>query len=73
MNLPYQQYGHFLMTYLRPQWRRVVLLGLLLSTTIGMQLITPQIVRRFIDTAAAGAAAVTLTRMGLLYLAVTLT
>ena len=73
MNLPYQQYGHFLMTYLRPQWRRVVLLGLLLSITIGMQLITPQIVRRFIDTAAAGAAAATLTRMGLLYLAVTLT
>jgi ABC-type multidrug transport system fused ATPase/permease subunit len=41
-------------TYLRPEWPRVLLLGLLLFTGIGLQLANPQIARTFIDRAQAG-------------------
>lgn len=44
----------FLSTYLRPEWPRAVLLGLLLFAGIGLQLANPQIVRTFIDQAQAG-------------------
>lgn len=40
-----------LATYLRPEWRRVTLLTLLLFSGIGLQLIQPQILRDFIDLA----------------------
>ena len=37
--------------YLRPHWRLVALLGVLIFVGAGVQLITPQIVRHFIDVA----------------------
>jgi ATP-binding cassette, subfamily B, bacterial len=43
-----------LATYLRREWPRAVLLGLLLFASIGLQLANPQIVRTFIDQAQAG-------------------
>jgi ABC-type multidrug transport system fused ATPase/permease subunit len=43
-----------LATYLRPEWPRAVLLGLLLFAGIGLQLANPQIARIFIDHAQAG-------------------
>jgi ATP-binding cassette subfamily B protein len=43
-----------LATYLRPEWLRAVLLGVLLFAGIGLQLATPQIARTFIDHAQAG-------------------
>jgi ATP-binding cassette, subfamily B, bacterial len=43
-----------LTTYLRPEWPRAVLLGLLLFAGIGLQLANPQIARVFIDRAQAG-------------------
>jgi len=43
-----------LATYLRPEWPRAVLLGLLLFAGIGLQLANPQIARAFIDHAQAG-------------------
>jgi ATP-binding cassette, subfamily B, bacterial len=43
-----------LATYLRREWPRAVLLGLLLFAGIGLQLANPQIVRTFIDQAQAG-------------------
>jgi ABC-type multidrug transport system fused ATPase/permease subunit len=43
-----------LKTYLRPEWPRAVLLGLLLFGGIGLQLANPQIARSFIDRAQAG-------------------
>jgi ATP-binding cassette, subfamily B, bacterial len=43
-----------LATYLRPEWPRAVLLGLLLFAGIGLQLANPQIARVFIDRAQAG-------------------
>lgn len=73
MKLPFRQYAELLSHYLRPQTGRVITLTLLLFSTIGLQLVTPQIVRRFIDTASAGAGADVLVTIGLLYLAVTLT
>jgi ABC-type multidrug transport system fused ATPase/permease subunit len=51
MTIPLRQYWVLLVDYLRPQRRRVVILGVLLFTGIALQLINPQILRYFIDTA----------------------
>ncbi len=51
MNLPLRQYIALLAKYLKPHWRKVALLSFLLATNIGLQLLNPQLVRRFIDTA----------------------
>jgi len=58
--------------YLEPHWPRVLLLALLLSGTIGLQIANPQIMRRFIDTAAAGSNLRGLTPIAVLFLAVAL-
>jgi ABC-type multidrug transport system fused ATPase/permease subunit len=63
------QYWGLLVTYLRPQWPKVVLLTGLLFAGIGLDLLNPQILRGFIDTAQAGAVLDTLTNAALLYLA----
>ncbi|MCL5994844.1 MAG: ABC transporter ATP-binding protein, partial [Chloroflexi bacterium] len=47
--------GNMLSTYLRPQWRRVMLLAVLLVGGIALTLINPQVIRFFIDSALAGA------------------
>src|SRR5256712_344616 len=70
VSIPYRQHREFLVTYLRPQLPRVALLTVLLFTGIGLQLLTPQIVRRFIDAARAGAAVEALARLAFAYLAV---
>lgn len=46
-----QPYIDLLSTYLRPQRRRMLTLALLLVLTIGLQLLIPQILRSFIDSA----------------------
>ena len=51
-----QRYGRMLGRYLRPQWRPAALLALLLLGSIGLQLLVPQILRRFIDAASSSAA-----------------
>ncbi len=60
----------FLWTYLRPFWPRVLLLGLLLLVSIGLQLFAPQVIRRFLDGAQMGAETAVLVRLGLIFLAV---
>lgn len=45
-----------LVNYLRPEWPRVVALGWLLLTGIGLQLANPQIIKTFIDQTRAGEA-----------------
>lgn len=45
-------YRYLLVMYLKPLWPQVVILGILLLGTIGLQLINPQIMRYFIDTIA---------------------
>ena len=52
-----RQYGGLLRRYLGPQLPFVVILGVLLFLSLGLQLVLPQIIRYFIDEAQAGAAA----------------
>ena len=61
-----------LATYLRPEWPRAVLLGLLLFAGIGLQLANPQIVRTFIDRAQAGEPFERLVWLALLFIGVAL-
>lgn len=72
MNLPLKQYFTLLYRYLKPQQGRVLGLAALIFSAIGLQLLAPQIVRNFIDTAQAGGSAATLARSGVLFLIVTL-
>jgi len=60
----------FLWIYLRPFLPRVLLLGLLILGSIGLQLYAPQVIRRFLDAAQSGAGAAALVTMGLIFLAV---
>lgn len=61
-----------LVTYLRTQRRRVLGLTLLLLTSIAFQLLSPQLLRRFIDTASAGGTVETLVGIGVLFILVAL-
>jgi ATP-binding cassette subfamily B protein len=72
MKIPLRQYGRFLAGYLRPQIRLVLLLALLLGINIALQLVNPQIMRRFIDTIQSGGAMQVLFGMALLYLGIAL-
>ena len=72
MKLPLRAYYRLLERYLRPQGRRVMVLALLIFSGIGLQLLSPQIVRAFIDIAQQGGEIGALTRNGIFYLAVTL-
>ncbi|MEO8972920.1 MAG: ABC transporter ATP-binding protein [Ktedonobacteraceae bacterium] len=72
MHLPLKSYQALLLQYLRPQWRRVFLLSLLLLTSVGLQLVNPQILRYFIDTALANSATSPLLLAGLLFIGVAL-
>ncbi len=51
MNLPLGSSITLLAKYLRPHWRKVTVLVVLLAVNIALQLLNPQILRRFIDTA----------------------
>jgi len=73
LSTAYRQHSRFLVTYLRPQVPRVVVLAVLLVTGIGLQLLIPQIISRFIDAARAGSAPGALVRLALLFLAVAMT
>ncbi|MDF2519732.1 MAG: transporter [Clostridia bacterium] len=55
MNIPIREYLQLLNKYLRPYRSKVILLMFLLAASVGLQLINPQIVRYFIDTAKSGA------------------
>ncbi|MEZ4861754.1 MAG: ABC transporter ATP-binding protein [Caldilineaceae bacterium] len=72
MKLPLSDYYQLLERYLRPQGRRVMLLAALIFGGIGLQLLSPQLVRAFIDIAQQGGDTAALMRNGALYLAVAL-
>src|SRR5215831_2215508 len=61
-----------LATYLRPEWPRAALLGLVLLAGIGFRLANPQIARTFVDRAQAGDPVDTLVWTALLFLGVAL-
>jgi len=54
--VPLRQYGALLAEHLKPQWFRAILLTILLFGSIALNLVNPQILRYFIDTAKAGGA-----------------
>ena len=68
--IPLARYAKLLGRYLRPQWRTALLMAVLLLTSIGLQLLVPQILRFFIDTARAGGSLESLTRAAFLFLGV---
>ena len=70
MSIPLKQYWDFLANYLKPQSVKVLLLTLLLFGSIGLQLINPQILRYFIDSALEGVDLQTLTVAALFFLGV---
>ncbi|MCE7980590.1 MAG: ABC transporter ATP-binding protein [Caldilinea sp. CFX5] len=61
MILPLHQYYTLLHAYLWPQWRRLFWLGILLLAGIGLQLLPPQLMGRFLDLATTSGSLTTLT------------
>jgi ATP-binding cassette, subfamily B, bacterial len=72
LKIPARQYLDLLVTYLTPQWRRVVILALVLCGGIALQLINPQIVRSFIDAATSRSTGVNLTALAVLFIGLAL-
>jgi len=72
MRTQWRSYGTILGKYLKPQQGKVFLLMLLLFASIGLQLLSPQIIARFIDGVTAGATMPALVRLALLFLGVAL-
>jgi ATP-binding cassette subfamily B protein len=72
MRISLQQYWALLVDYLRPQRARVLGLALLLFANIGLQLVNPQIMRRFIDAALSGEDTSRLTVLALWFIAIAL-
>jgi ATP-binding cassette subfamily B protein len=72
MRVSFQQYWALLVDYLRPQRGRVLWLALLLFGNIALQLVNPQIMRRFIDTALSGQDTSRLTGMAVWFIGIAL-
>ena len=70
--MPFTSNRDLLVAYLAPHRRWVAALAALLAAGVGLNLISPQIVRAFIDTAQAGGALDTLVATAALFLGVTL-
>lgn len=49
--LPVKKYFSLLITYLKPQWIRVSLMCVFLLANVGFQILNPQLLRSFVDTA----------------------
>jgi ATP-binding cassette, subfamily B, bacterial len=56
MTISSTRHWSLLTTYLGAQWRRALLLAVLLFSSIALQLVNPQVIRYFIDTAQSGRA-----------------
>lgn len=68
MGIALRSYGALLAAYLWPQRWQVTVLATLLLGNVGLQLVNPLIVRRFIDAATAAGALSTLSGLALLFL-----
>ncbi|MDA0708656.1 MAG: ABC transporter ATP-binding protein [bacterium] len=68
--VPLSHYAKLLSQYLRPYWQRVIALGVFMFAGIGLNLLNPQIVRYFIDTAQADGATDDLVWAGIAFLTV---
>ncbi len=56
MTIPLRKYWDLLSRYIRPQRGRFLLLAALMLTSIGLQVLNPQVMRSFIDSALSGGA-----------------
>ncbi len=65
-------YRRLLVRYLRPIWPGILLLGLFLVGSVGLQLLNPWIVKSFIDAAQAGAPVEALTASAIEFLGIAL-
>ena len=72
MHIPLHDYWSLLARYLRARRGKTTLLTVLLFASIGLQLVNPQLVRRFVDAAQAGSALDILLWLALLFLAAAL-
>ncbi len=70
MKVPLRQYWNLLFDYLSPQWGSVCLLTITLFSSIGLQILNPQILRYFIDTAVVGGSSQALFTAALLFVGV---
>lgn len=60
MEIPFKQYSDLFYDYLKPQQGRVIRLAIALLSSIALQILNPQLLGYFIDTAVAGGAIETL-------------
>ncbi|AFY89150.1 MULTISPECIES: ABC transporter ATP-binding protein [Chroococcidiopsis] len=72
MKIGLKQFGNLLIDYLKPQKGRVAKFAIALLASIGLQLLNPQILRNFIDTAVAGGSAQSLFIAAFLFIGVAL-
>src|SRR5262249_46652043 len=72
MKIPLSAYWQLLKRYLEPQRGAVLFMAALLLTSIGLQLVGPQIARSFIDAVCAGASETTLMQMALFFIGVSI-
>jgi ABC-type multidrug transport system fused ATPase/permease subunit len=70
MNLPLKAYWDLLSQHIRPQKGRFILLSTLLFGSIGLRILAPQIMRKFIDSALAGGALQALTLTAIAFIGV---
>ncbi|MEZ4870027.1 MAG: ABC transporter ATP-binding protein [Caldilineaceae bacterium] len=70
-NLTLAQYRGLLIHYIKPLWRRTLLLAFILLASLSLDLYAPQVMRKFIDATLAGAALNRLVDLALIFLAVT--
>src|ERR1700688_2394424 len=68
MDVQLRQYWQLLAKYLKPLWQRMLILTLLLFGGIGLQLLVPQIIGRFIDATQAGGSLMVILLMSGLYI-----
>lgn len=69
---PLLSYWTLLVTYCKPQWPGVMLLAALLFGSISLEIINPQLIRAFIDSAIAGSSLQSLLLTGLIFLGASL-
>ncbi|HLZ64256.1 MAG TPA: ABC transporter ATP-binding protein [Ktedonosporobacter sp.] len=70
MRIHLKEYRQLLVTYLAPQWPRATLLTVLLFGDIALQLVNPQLLRRFIDIISSSGPQGALPGIALLFVAV---
>jgi ATP-binding cassette subfamily B protein len=68
--LSYREYARFFSRYLRGRSHLLVILGIVLFTNIALQIINPQIMRTFLDTAMAGGNLNRLQRLASVFIAI---